>query len=269
MRLGGSLSRRRSGGGERARSSREQRPSTQGPGMRFALLLLLLGGGIGYLYATQVAFPGEVQAEAELEGVPDLRGVSLDSAREQLEGRGFLLGTVDSIQHPRVSAGAVVGQTPFPDQLLPVGGSVDLSVSLGPERRPVPDVARLRADRALTVLRTTGFEVLVDSVEANLPAGRVVSSDPEPGREVTLPSSIRIRVSLGPPRVQLPELIGMQEGAARILLDSLGLVMEDPEIRSRFEFNPGEVLEQYPPAGEEVPVGSTVRLVIGGGSLDP
>jgi eukaryotic-like serine/threonine-protein kinase len=266
MRLGGSLSRRRSGGEPRTR--RGGRKASSGPGLRLALLVLLLGGGIGYFYATQVAFPAEVAVEAELEGVPDLRGAPLDQAQAQLEARGFLLGRVDSIQHPRVEPGAIVGQTPFPDQLLPVGGSVDLTLSLGPERRPVPDVARLRADRALTVLRTTGFEVLVDSVEATLPAGRVLSTDPPAGREVTLPSAIRILVSLGPPRVLVPNLIGMREEEVRILLDSLGLVMEDPEVRSRFDFGSGEVSEQLPLPGEEAPVGSTVRVVIGGGRLD-
>jgi eukaryotic-like serine/threonine-protein kinase len=178
MELGGSLRRRR-GGGRRGGGS--SRTGTGGGGARRSLLgvdprwvliglgVLLLGSWGGYLYATQVVFPGAERTASHFEPVPDLRGTSLMEAEQLLEGQRFRMGRVDSIQHPRAQTGVVVGQTPLPGQLLEAEGVVELTLSLGPERRPVPDVTRLRADRAITVLRTTGFEVMVDSVEADEP----------------------------------------------------------------------------------------------------
>lgn len=280
MDLGGSLRRRRSGG--RRRSTSEKDPgggtgrgggsgSPGRTGWRWVLIglaVLLVGSGSGYLYATQVVFPGTERDGAEWVTVPDLRGTSLAEAGPLLEGQGFQLGRVDSIQHPEAQPGVLVGQTPLPGQLLEPGGAVELTLSLGPERRPVPDVTRLRADRAMTVLRTTGFEVTVDSVEADEPEGRVVSTDPPSGFEVTLPAEIRIDISLGPPLVTLPDLVGMMEERARMVLDSLGLAVGEVESRFRFGFSQGEVVEQFPSAGEEVPRGSAIRLVVGGRGLD-
>lgn len=280
MDLGGSLRRRR-GGARRGGTARKGTgegsggPRRSGPGwgagsrrILVGLVVLLLGGGGGYLYATQVVFPGAERNVAEWVAVPDLRGTSLVEASSLLEGQGFQMGRVDSIQHPEALQGVLVGQTPLPGQLLDPGGQVEVTLSLGPERRPVPDVTRLRADRAMTVLRTTGFEVTVDSVEADEPEGRVVATDPPSGFEVTLPAEIRIDVSLGPPLVTLPDLVGMMEERARIVLDSLGLAVGEVESRFRFGFSQGEVVEQFPSAGEEVSRGSPVRLVVGGRGLD-
>ncbi len=270
MELGGSLRRTRSGGrgtGRPPRGSREpgaDSPGLGGRGILLGLVILLVGSGTGYLYATQVVFPGTEEGAVELLQVPDLRGTTLLEARELLLGQRFELGRVDSIRHPQALEGRVVGQTPLPGQLLEPDGTVELTLSLGPERRPVPDVTRLRADRALTVLQTTGFEVMVDSLEADEPEGRVVATEPQAGTEVTLPAEIRMRVSLGPPLVTLPELAGFSEEQARAVLDSLGLAVGEVESRFRFGFSQGEVLEQFPPAGEEVPRGSAVRLVVGG-----
>jgi len=235
-------------------------------GLRLALLAmaaLLLGSGGGYLYATQVVFPGPEPTVDEFRSVPDLRTLTVEEARAAVREAGLEMGEVDSIRHPEAEEGRIIGQTPLPGQLGVVGGEVEVTMSLGPERRPVPDVTRLQASRAMTVLRTTGFEVQVDSAEADLTAGRVVNTVPAPGEEVTLPSEILMTVSLGPPLVEVPDLVGMQEEVARQRLEALGLEVGEVEVRFRFGFSQGEVLGQSPDAGEEIPRGSVVRLEVG------
>ncbi len=265
-RRGGSGGGGKGGGGKRR--PRGRAPSF-GKGQGGRLLLWALGIVVvsscgGYLYATQVVFPEPEREVAEYRSVPDLRGMSLDEARHALHARDLETASVDSIRHPARERGAVIGQTPLPGQLARVGGGVGLTVSLGPERRPVPDVVRLRADRAITVLETTGFRVVADSVEADLPTGEIVATRPVAGTEVTIPAEIRVTVSLGPPLLPLPDLSGMQEAEARAALESLGFTVAEPvETRFRFGFSQGQVLEQFPPAGEMVPRGSAVRLVVG------
>ncbi len=274
--MGSSMRRRRGGGGDRGRGSGKKAPK-RGPtgggplGRPFllALAVLAVGSGSGYLYATQVVFPAERSAPVDLVVVPDLRGMSEGEARVLLENRGFEPGRVDSIRHPGVPAGEIVGQAPLPGQSTLPGGAVELTVSLGPEQRPVPDVTRLRADRALTVLRTTGFEVTIDSIQADEPQGQVVATVPAAGTRVNLPSEIRMTVSLGPPLVELPSLVGLQEEEARTRLGELGLVVGEVENRARFGFGDGDVLETFPEAGASIPRGSAVRLVIRRRSLLP
>lgn len=227
-----------------------------------ALGVLSVGTGTGFLFATHVLFPVEPVEEVFLVPVPDLRGLLASEARFAIEQAGLVSGTIDSIRHPQVPSGVIVGQSPLPMQFAVPGGTVEVSVSLGAERRPVPDVRRLRDDRAVTLLESAGFAVTVDSVQADAPFGQVVDTDPVAGTRVTIPARIRMTVSLGPPVVVLPNLVGRSEAEARELLEALGLLVGEVEIRTRFGFSSGDVLETFPEAGAEVPRGGAVRLVI-------
>ncbi len=224
--------------------------------------VIVLGSGAGYVYATQVVFPAP-ESQSDFLTVPDLTGMTLPEAETFLRDEGLQPGGLDSISHPDAPRGTVLGQTPLPGQLAVPGGPVGVTLSLGPERRPIPDVTRLRADQALTLLEASGFEVTVDSVESDVTEGRVISTFPEGGVMLPLPAQVLVSVSLGPPMVTMPVVAGMQEEVARTLLDSLGLSIGEVETRFRFGFNQGEVLEQFPPADSLIPVGTEVRLVIG------
>jgi beta-lactam-binding protein with PASTA domain len=50
----------------------------------------------------------------------------------------------------------------------------------------------------------------MDSIEADEPEGQVVSTDPGAGTRVSLPAEIRMTVSLGPPLVVFPDLVGLR-----------------------------------------------------------
>lgn len=253
MRLGGSIRRRRSGGVE-ARNLFVR--------IAAGVVLVVAGFGGGYLVATEWIFPAPEPPE-DVVSVPDLRGTALAEARIRIDQSGLVAGPLDSLLHPTLPAGTVVGQSPLPGQHSVPGDTVRVTVSLGPERRPVPDVSRLRGERARAVLDATGFRVRVDSTESSLPRGTVVRISPTPGTEVTLPSAVRLTVSLGPPRVRMPVLLGMSEEEALSALDSLGLVAAEIATRFRFGLDQGVVVEQEPPAGEMVERGSAVRIVVG------
>ena len=259
MNLGRLMRRRRAlAGGTRRRSLGDY-----GRIILLVLAILGLGSGGGYLYATQVVFRAPQSSESDLREVPDVRGMSALDAETFLRDQGLELGAIDSISHPDVRRGAVLGQTPLPGQLALPAGQVGLTLSLGAERRPIPDVTRLRADQALTLLETGGFEVTIDSVESDVIEGRIVSTFPEGGVVLPIPARVLVSVSLGPPMVTMPILAGMREEVARVLLDSLGLALGEVETRFRFGFNQGEVLEHFPPADSLIHAGTEVRLVIG------
>ncbi|MFP3947605.1 MAG: PASTA domain-containing protein, partial [Longimicrobiales bacterium] len=170
---------------------------------------------------------------------------------------------VDSVSHPGLAAGTIVGQRPVPGQQVLPGDSLRLTMSLGPESRPVPDVYRVRGDRARAVLEATGFTVVPDSVESEYPRGTVLTLEPEAGTEVTLPGEVRVTVSLGPPQVEMPLLLGLEEEEALNHLDSLGLVVGEVATRFRFGLDQGLVIEQEPDPGTMVERGAPVSIVVG------
>ncbi len=225
-------------------------------------LLAGFGFGGGYLISTSVLFPAP-PPPGDLTRVPDLSGQRVEDASSLLAELGLSIHPVDSLRHPSFSEGTIVGQSPLPGQLVLVGDTLQVSLSLGPETRSVPDVVRLRADRARMVLEATGFQVTVDSVESGRPRGTVIFMSPEPGTEATVPRGVFLTVSRGPPMVEMPLLLGLQEEEALLVLDSLGLTVSDIQSRFRFGRDQGLVVEQEPPAATLVERGSAVRLVVG------
>lgn len=225
-------------------------------------ILAVVGFAGGYIISTRVVYPPP-PPPGDLSMVPDLTGETPIAAADTLGTVGLALGSIDSLNHPLVPAGLILGQSPLPGQLSLVGDTVRIALSTGPEQRPVPDVLRLRGDRARMVLETSGFVVSVDSVQSDDPRGGVVSMTPEPGTEATIPMDVRLSVSMGPPEFEMPLLLGLPEEEARAACESLGLEVGDVEIRFRFGRDQGLVVEQEPPARTLIQKGSMVRLVVG------
>jgi serine/threonine-protein kinase len=288
MRLGSSIRRRRDGdgkgfslrglfpggegGGSRKKEAHQARkPGSEGrwwslltepKGLAALLLLGVLGFGGGYLISTKLVYPLP-PPPGDLKPVPDLSGERPEDVADTLSALGLTLGSVDSLAHPSIQAGTIVGQSPLPGQLYVEGDTVRIALSTGPERRPVPDVLRLQGEWARTILETSGFVVSVDSVESEDPRGNVVEMRPEAGTSATIPMEVSISVSMGPPEFEMPLLLGLPEEQARSILDSLGLLLIDVETRFRFGRDQGMVVEQEPPSGTKVQEGSDVRLVVG------
>jgi serine/threonine-protein kinase len=224
--------------------------------------LALAGWFVGYVLATQLVFPAP-PPPSDLFQVPDLRGLGLASAGERLAGAGLDMGAVDSLQHPSVAAGVILGQSPLPGQVATPDQAVRVTISSGPQMRSIPDVRRLDRERARVVLETSGFVVSFDTVEAPEPRGRVVEVSPPPDSVVALPAQVRLVVSTGPPVIAMPLVLGLEQAEAEFMLDSLGLVVTDVEEVFRFGRDQGIVVEQQPAADTELERGSSVRLKVG------
>jgi serine/threonine-protein kinase len=222
----------------------------------------IAGLGIGYLGATRVLFPAPAPPGDMVE-VPDVRGLTIDEAVRGFDEAGLELGDLEEMRHPAIDSGRIVGQAPLPGQLARPGASARLTVSLGPERRNVPEVTGLRADRALGVLEASGLQVRVDSVEHPSPRGRIVGVEPAEGTALTLPGEVAVTVSLGPPNVEMPSLLRLPVEAARDSLAVLGLEVGEVDEVFRFGRDQGRVVGQEPPAGTVLERGATVTLQIG------
>ncbi len=229
--------------------------------------LAIVGWFFGYTLATQLVFPAP-PPPGDLFEIPDLRGLGLASAGERLAGAGLELGPTDSLRHPSVAAGLILGQSPLPGQVGRPDTPVRVTLSLGPQMRSVPDVIRLDQARARVVLETSGFVVSVDTAEAEEPRGRVVEVSPPPDSVVALPAQVRLVVSTGPPVVPMPLVLGLEQNEAEFLLDSLGLVVSSVEEVFRFGRDQGIVVEQEPAAETELQRGGGVRLKVGRRGLE-
>jgi eukaryotic-like serine/threonine-protein kinase len=128
----------------------------------------------------------------ETTGLPNVIGLSFDSAAEQLRRAGFtpLRRDVDSTE----PAGTVVDETPGPGTLQPPGTKITLSVSNGQSTTSVPDVRGLDETTAQANLENDGWVVVIRDTPTDNPDedGVVLSQTPTageqkaPGSRVTL-----------------------------------------------------------------------------------
>jgi beta-lactam-binding protein with PASTA domain len=166
---------------------------------------------VGYLVAVLVIFPPLPETMDGIE-VPDLVGRSAADAQRAVAGLG--LGPIETTElpHPSAAAGVVIAQSPLPGQQLRAGASVLVALSTGRPRAVVPDVTGFSADRAESMLRRVGFDVVRELQESPVAADRVIRTDPSPAQELALPATISLVVSSGPPPVEPDTLFDVPPG---------------------------------------------------------
>lgn len=103
---------------------------------------------------------------------------------------------------------------------------------------------------------------------ANVPAGRIIATNPRPGSEVDVNTRIGLTVSRGAETLTLRDYFNTPPNDAQKQLEELGFKVERVE-----EFNDKvqdkAVIGTQPKAGEQVAKGSTVKLVISKGPPPP
>ncbi|MDD4080435.1 MAG: protein kinase [Eubacteriales bacterium] len=142
------------------------------------------------------------------------------------------------------------------------GDTILITVSSGPVRKPVVQVAGLIRSEAQRALEQIGLLMMVTStVMDESPAGTVLSQTPEAGKEMEAGEIVQVVVSGG--QISVPALTELRQQDARSLIAKSGLTlgalssveMEDPAQH-------GRIASQYPEANELVMAGTPVDLVL-------
>ena len=204
---------------------------------------------------------------AALVPVPDVTGLSVIDAKQQLTAAGFVVADLlNEVEDDNVAAGSVISQDPVGASAQKQGTTVTLTVSLGKGKVNVPNVVGAPSDTAKSILETAGFVVtLVEENNDSVDAGFVIRTDPVTDSTVDKGTPINVFVSTGPKQVTVPLLSGLTETKARDLIAEKGLIA-DPVTYCDVPFgdpNDGRVVEQNPQFNQQVDSSSKVALVVG------
>ena len=120
--------------------------------------------------------------------VPDLHGLSCDSAKRQLVAFK-LTGTCSEIYSSTVEKGLVMGTSPVVGSLVKQNSAVTVYVSRGPEIVKVPKVKGKTVAQAKAVLEAQGFVVKVHP-NVYSSGAHVFDQSPEPNKEVAKGSTV-------------------------------------------------------------------------------
>lgn len=129
----------------------------------------------------------------------------------------------------------------------------------------VPDVKGKQLALARQILEDNKLRVNVaETYDANVPAGQVVSQDPEPSKTVKSDRLVTIYVSKGGESIDMPDLTGLTKSAATERLQKLGLNLGSVYEKDS-SFEPGTVLSHDPTTGTKITRGQTIDLVVSRG----
>jgi|WetSurMetagenome_2_1015567.scaffolds.fasta_scaffold137190_2 eukaryotic-like serine/threonine-protein kinase len=195
--------------------------------------------------------------------VPNLVGMDRFAAEESIIKAGLVLGEVRSVSNATVPPDRVVAQHPEPGQRVKLGRQVHIDVSSGGSKLKVPHVEGLNLARATALLSESGLSIAgVESLRAPaMPPGQVISTRPPAGVEVDEGERILIQVASRVGNFPMPNLVGMNVGAASGIIASQGLILGDVK-QAPSDEPAGNVLIQYPEEGMTVRDLDTVSLIV-------
>ncbi|HEY7874766.1 MAG TPA: Stk1 family PASTA domain-containing Ser/Thr kinase [Actinomycetota bacterium] len=159
--------------------------------------------------------------------VPSVVGATLEAATTQLKASRFKVGGVERA-YSTEPAGTVIEQSPT-DGKLPLGSSVALVVSKGPETLSLPDVAGMSPSEAKSTLRSAGFAAeMTTDYSDTVEEGVVIGTNPPGGSAIAEGSPIEVIVSAGPrfEELTMPDVRNMSVDSARAQLEGMGLRVE-------------------------------------------
>ena len=128
----------------------------------------------------------------------------------------------------------------------------------------VPNVVPLREDLAIARLRSKGLDFqLIRMPNENTKVGLAYDQDPAPGVRVDKGQKVKVFVSTGPPKVDVPDVKGDSSTTAVEKITAAGL---KPKVVPIFSTEPtGKVIAQFPEPGARVLKGTNVRINVSRG----
>ncbi|HWG94549.1 MAG TPA: Stk1 family PASTA domain-containing Ser/Thr kinase [Mycobacteriales bacterium] len=227
-------------------------------GVLWALVVLLLAaaalGGGWYLGTGRYADVPSVLGSEEAAAVSTLTAAGFE-VRVDPEGRF----------DEQVPAGHVLEQQPDEGSRLRRGAVVTLVLSLGPDRRAVPEVAGSDVPGATAALEAVGLRAgTVVEEFSDRPVGEVLGTDPPAGELLREDTPVTLVVSKGLEMLPVPDVVGRSQADAGRALEAAGFTSGVREAFSD-DVPKGQVIAQEPRAGGTAPRGSRVVVTVSKG----
>ncbi|MBQ5951836.1 MAG: InlB B-repeat-containing protein [Lachnospiraceae bacterium] len=176
-----------------------------------------------------------------------------------------LVAEIEEEYDENVAAGQVIAQSEKAGTQLKEGSFVTLTVSKGMPPFPMPNVVGKMKEEAETELIQAGLSVETGyDYDDKVEEGRVISQSVEAGTDITRGSSVKITVSSGARKADVPDVTGKDQSEAKGVLEEAGFTVKTAE---NYDDNvaAGVVISQTPEAGTTQLYGSEVTVIVSKG----
>lgn len=231
---------------------------------RTAWIRVLTAGLILLLAATSIGIALYYQNELNkvaTNAVPAVQNMSKDEAETTMRNLGFGIKYEEEFSDT-IEKGKIIKSSPVTGTVLDEGTEVTLTVSKGPAKVAIPSELQGQSEQYVRkTLEDAGFVPGRTSTEnsATIPAGMVISVDPEEGSSVDAGSTVNIILSDG--KVKVPSLVGLTRDQAVAELSASDVLLNtNIETVQTSSQAAGTVISQSSAAGTTVEQGSTVTI---------
>ena len=235
-----------------------RRRSKRGPIALLLAILLLAGiGGGAYWFGWE-----------RYTTTPAVLGLDEAAASAELEDAGLEAEAGEPAYSENVAAGLVIATDPEPGGKVLDGGTVTLTLSLGPERYDVPELAGQTEDQAQDALAATNlvFGTSIGRWSETVPQGQVIRTTPKAGTTLKPGASVDLVLSRGRKPIEVKDWTGTSIDDARAALERRKLEVAVTSEDYSDTVAEGDIISQDPPPGTTLHRGDTVSFVV---SLGP
>lgn len=207
------------------------------------------------------------EATAEV-AVPDVVGMNIDDAVDALNKRSLGYNVVAQDTSDTYDKDEVMEQKTEAGEKVAKHTEIQLVVSLGKEIKTVsvPDVTGKSEADAQKVLEKSGFVVENEAqFDDTVVSGKVITTDPGPGVEVKEGVTVKMFVSKGREKVEVPSLTGKTVDEASAELSALGLGLGNASEEYSDEYEAGIIISQKKEAGSKLEKGATIDYAVSKG----
>ncbi len=202
--------------------------------------------------------------------VPDLTGYTFEEAEAELEELGLTIEEGDSVYSADQEEGLITSQSPIAGSMVKEGRTIIVNISKGKKDGVVPNIVGQDYNDVVDneTLENYGFELgIVKEVTSDLPAGTIISQDPEAGSAASQGTKINVEVSdgKGDTMTTVPNLANKTIEEARNLLTAYGLTVGDLSYAESETVEKNKIISQSVDANSEVAEGTAISLVISKG----
>ena len=150
--------------------------------------------------------------------LPNFTNLTLDEAKAKAEEVKLNLNVSEEKYDVQIEEGKIISQDPKyqPNFTVKEGSTVNVVVSKGQEIVKVTKLVGKTKDEARKELKDLGLEMEIEEVNSDeVEPGIVIEQDKQEGEEVLAGTKIKLKVSLGIEKVEVPNLTGLSEDEAK------------------------------------------------------
>ncbi len=213
-------------------------------------------------------------SETQADGieVPDLKGLTFDEAKEQLNAKGLGIKNAGTVASDQYDEGQIVSQTPDALTKAEANTTVEVTLSSGKGEVSVPSVTGMDETTAYNTLTNSGFTPVKDyAYSADVAQGNVIEQSPNAGSLAKSGDNVKIVISRGKEQaettsVAVPGVTGLTEDAARSAIQNVGLAVGNVSSAYSDSVASGQIISQSPVVDTAVDAGTAVDFVVSMGA---